>query len=912
MISVIDGATQYFIAESTKTLDLVDSTKHDDGDELWMGCSQVSKSGRLCERTIELPPASPGEFSAFIVPDLSHDSRFNQLPFVSGPPFLKFYAGTPLITKRGIPIGSLFVVDDRVRAGLNHDEIRFMGTMASTTMRHLENVREVEEHRRGMKMSLGLASFVEGRSELVEADVEAEDEGTGVAGQFLADEPLIKSRSRAGSNRSSGANSKPDSLGSIDHKTREYSSALSKAEAAIISSSQGAIPSKMDLPSDTHWPDLPHSQTQSYDDTNVSVLFPAPDPLDKLASLPVSQEDSEALITKHLFSRAANLIREAFEVDGGSIFYDAQNTFASDYDQDAMSEEQAVISITKDDSEWPGIEIQESKIHVNKNVPSQPSTFPTTSDVRRGIFSRVSVEGHKIVEVLGFSTPQAASIHGEDFPGTHAFTQLDESSLHALLKRYPKGKLWTFEEDSAVSITSEDDRKIIQPSVPPLDRSQATIQRKRRRARSAAEAKILLRYFPGVRQLLFVPLWDSARSRWLSANFTWSTEPTRVLTKQSELAFLTAFGNSVMAECSRINTEIADQKKGDFIGSVSHELRSPLHGILASAEFLGEEIHEGFSKGLIETIDSCGRTLLDTINHILDFSKINHFEKNWRRSRRNGPNLTQPGSQGAGTGTLALRQSDLPMINLFADVDVSVVCEEVVEGVFAGMYYQNVTASNFDMVPDVRGKMADPKKSNGSSDSILINEEPSHHPEVAVILDIDIENYHFTTQPGAFRRVIMNLLGNALKYTSRGYVKIKLESAEMEDFHPGGELVAIPRCCVTLTVSDTGRGISSAFIRSKLFTPFAQENSLSSGTGLGLSIVRSIVALLEGRIQIKSELGRGTGNHPAILRSSIRLPSDIAIYLVCLPMKLLTGCRGQNNSAIASGITKGRFGREYA
>ena len=72
-----------------------------------------------------------------------------------------------------------------------------------------------------------------------------------------------------------------------------------------------------------------------------------------------------------------------------------------------------------------------------------------------------------------------------------------------------------------------------------------------------------------------------------------------------------------MAENSRIDTEIADQKKGDFIGSISHELRSPLHGILASAEFLGEEVESTFEKSMVETIDSCGRTLLDTIVSLL-------------------------------------------------------------------------------------------------------------------------------------------------------------------------------------------------------------------------------------------------------------------------------------------------------
>jgi signal transduction histidine kinase len=199
------------------------------------------------------------------------------------------------------------------------------------------------------------------------------------------------------------------------------------------------------------------------------------------------------------------------------------------------------------------------------------------------------------------------------------------------------------------------------------------------------------------------------------------------------------------------------------------------------------------------------------------------------------------------------------MINLFADVDISIVCEEVVEGVFAGHVFQNVTAPSFDMVADARGKMSTTKRYSPNSDPVLDSEDVSHHSNVAVILDIDIQNYHFTTQPGAFRRIIMNLIGNALKYTSRGYVKIKLEATEMDNFLPPGSTESIPRACVTLTITDTGKGISSDFIRSKLFTPFAQENSLSSGTGLGLSIVRSIVALLEGEIAIKSELGRGTG-----------------------------------------------------
>ena len=226
------------------------------------------------------------------------------------------------------------------------------------------------------------------------------------------------------------------------------------------------------------------------------------------------------------------------------------------------------------------------------------------------------------------------------------------------------------------------------------------------------------------------------------------------------------------------------------------------------------------------------------------------MEKSWRKNKRGGRPIPR-----SSNSTVTLPQSDLPMINLFADVDISTVCEEVVESVFAGHVFQNVTAQSFDMVPDARGKMSDTKN---MATKAMVGPEDSQQSEVAVILDVNVQNYHFTTQPGAFRRIIMNLLGNALKYTSHGFVRIVLEATEMEDLQTSGSGETIPRSMVTVTVMDTGRGISSDFLRSKLFTPFAQENSLSSGTGLGLSIVRSIVALLEGEITIDSELGRGT------------------------------------------------------
>jgi hypothetical protein len=540
---------------------------------------------------------------------LGQDERFNTLPFVAGDPFLKFYAGVPLITKRGIPIGSLFVVDDRAGLPLSREKIHFMGTMAVTIMKHMEMAREVEEHRRGMKMSRGLASFVEGRAELAEADMEAEDnEGTRIAGQF--EEPSITRT------KSKGTNSIASTIGSVasmERKEREYSAALLHTEEAIMES-QAHTPQTETTSTRPEFE--PVSQPTSFGGTSVSVSSPN-DTQDRLT--PAGDDASETSSLRLLFSRAANLIREAFEVDGGAVFYDAQTGFSSNAGkQDPSSgfvrEDSQADSLAEssrasgDDQPSSGEQISDEETKINSPTSPAQSSPPGLGE---GMFSRSTKDSGKTVEILGFSTADASSIHGDALPGPESFTPFEETSLHTLLRRYSRGKLWTFDSDGAVSSSSEDET--YKRSNRDLDqRRNESHRRKVRSQKAKSDARFLAKHFPGVRQLLFVPLWDAGRSRWLSGCFVWSTEPTRILSKQSELAFLTAFGNSVMAEWSRIDTEIADQKKGDFIGSISHELRSPLHGILASAEFL-EEVTTGWESRLVETIDSCGRTLLDTI-----------------------------------------------------------------------------------------------------------------------------------------------------------------------------------------------------------------------------------------------------------------------------------------------------------
>jgi len=504
------------------------------------------------------------------------------------------------------------VVDDRAKLNLDRDKIHFMGTMARTIMKHMEMAREVEEHRRGMKMSRGLASFVEGRAELAEADMDAEDgEGTKIAGQFEDPANSISRTKSKGSTKDSVA-SAIGSVGSIERQEREYSAALSKTEEALL---EAQNPSGQAEPSSTR-PELGSgSQQNSFGGTSISIASPN-DTHDRSSP---GNDASEGSSMRLLFSRAANLIREAFEVDGGAVFYDAQTGFSSnvprkDESSQPFEPDDSHTESLAENSHASGDEqASAGDQHSDEDTKiTHPTLIPQGSpELGERRFSRTTRESGKTVEILGFSTADASSIHEDSLPGPQAFTPFEEKALHTLLRRYPRGKLWTFDLDGAVSSSSEDETYTRLPRGP-NQRIRDDRRRKVRNQKTKSDAKFLAKHFPGVRQLLFVPLWDAGRSRWLSGCFAWSTEPTRILSKQSELAFLTAFGNSVMAEWSRIDTEIADQKKGDFIGSISHELRSPLHGILASAEFL-EEVTTGWESRLVETIDSCGRTLLDTI-----------------------------------------------------------------------------------------------------------------------------------------------------------------------------------------------------------------------------------------------------------------------------------------------------------
>lgn len=107
--------------------------------------------------------------------------------------------------------------------------------------------------------------------------------------------------------------------------------------------------------------------------------------------------------------------------------------------------------------------------------------------------------------------------------------------------------------------------------------------------------------------------------------------------------------------------------------------------------------------------------------------------------------------------------------------------------------------------------------------------------------------------PTRLRQVILNLVGNALKFTSKGYVSITAkydENASESEYHN-----------IKFEVADTGLGISKE-AQANLFTPFSQADSSISrkygGTGLGLAICKTLVEAMGGEIILNSREGAGS------------------------------------------------------
>jgi two-component system, sensor histidine kinase and response regulator len=154
-------------------------------------------------------------------------------------------------------------------------------------------------------------------------------------------------------------------------------------------------------------------------------------------------------------------------------------------------------------------------------------------------------------------------------------------------------------------------------------------------------------------------------------------------------------------------------------------------------------------------------------------------------------------------------------------------------------------------------------------DTVAMLESTAQAKGIALHSDVPTVVAPIVTDAGKLKQILINLIGNAIKFTSEGEVSVAVEVDAASNYP------------VSISVRDTGIGIAPDR-QQKVFEPFEQGDSSTrrefGGTGLGLAIVKAFSELIGAAIEVESELGRGTtftvwlpSGVPADARSSEQL-----------------------------------------
>jgi PAS domain S-box-containing protein len=138
----------------------------------------------------------------------------------------------------------------------------------------------------------------------------------------------------------------------------------------------------------------------------------------------------------------------------------------------------------------------------------------------------------------------------------------------------------------------------------------------------------------------------------------------------------------------------------------------------------------------------------------------------------------------------------------------------------------------------------------GNVRSILFSKVKEKNVEFKIDLSPEIEK-SLIGDPGRLRQILINLLGNSIKFTEKGYVSLKVDVLKYTSEYQQ----------LKFSVEDSGIGMSQDFMK-RLFDKFSQEEGSSNrryeGTGLGMSITKQLVQLMGGDIVVSSQKGAGT------------------------------------------------------
>jgi signal transduction histidine kinase/CheY-like chemotaxis protein len=770
-----------------------------------VGHSVIPRDVACCEVTVNLPSFAAtanvhGDYrdSVFVVDDLTKHPDLKNRPYVTEFPNGRYYAGVPITSSSGINIGAYCILDDQPRVGISEQDLTFMRDMSQTVMTHLETVRALSEREQNNQMVAGLGDFVRNAPDWQHKGG-AQHEALTSTNMPLKDESGDRDPSRKVAYslpqalKEGIASPLPQTPSSTSHSYFDKRTAVD--QQSPHDSAEGVptpFPTSTPYESLASAPlqsplELPHSRASSCGSAGSARKQTSPRRRDSLT------EDQST------YQRAAEIMCQSLSIDGVAFLDMSIDTYCGLV--------QSVDSTTEDSS--------------MNSESAHDEPLPETNKPCKVLGCAEVVADGEVNEVQAYRNQHAKV--------------LTETFVRRLLKRNPNGKIWSFGEDF---VTHSEDGYSTDNASGDSDRAgmpytPITTRRKSSRRQRRGDGENLQRAFPGARCIALHGIWDHARHRWSVASLYWTFDPLRVLSPETEMHFVTAFSDIVVAETRRLEASTSDRSKSDFISSVSHELRSPLHGILGSVEILAGETLDNTAATLVEQISSCGHSLLEIIDHLLDFSNLRqqNLAKGAVKSSKIGRKFLP--------STADISENDLSSMKTGVSLD-DLTEDAVISSAYSYFYDHN------------------------TEDRI----------QTSVILDIDrSDNVAWRCQlaTGGWKRVIINLVTNALKYTPAGFVRVSLRRKAK----PGVRW----RFDAVLSVTDSGKGMSQDFQKNHLFQCFSQEDTLSSGLGLGLHMVDRIVNAMGGKVDVASDQkGSGTRvtvtvpleNHPEFNASADR------------------------------------------
>jgi signal transduction histidine kinase/ligand-binding sensor domain-containing protein/CheY-like chemotaxis protein/HPt (histidine-containing phosphotransfer) domain-containing protein len=244
----------------------------------------------------------------------------------------------------------------------------------------------------------------------------------------------------------------------------------------------------------------------------------------------------------------------------------------------------------------------------------------------------------------------------------------------------------------------------------------------------------------------------------------------RIVRAKERLESQVAVRTRELIESNR-QLEDASRAKSHFLARISHELRTPMNGVVGSTELLARTSQTSQQKRLTDTIQSSTSVLLQIVNDLVDLSKMQ-------------------------AGKIQFESLLL---------DLTQILEE--------------STLLFAAAAEARG--------------------------VELIVCPPDRTMELQGDPLRIRQILMNLVGNAVKFTFKGEVMVKA------DLHRDGAELAM----LTLTVADTGIGMDAETV-GRIFEPFTQADESTTrrfgGSGLGLAICRELADRMGGKIEVES------------------------------------------------------------